>query len=55
MCNETEDVRAQDGRGKAVAGDCWGWATLRDGSHGEAVLGPFPRLCSWPIAFYMDS
>lgn len=20
-----------------------------------AVLGPFPCLCSWPTAFYMDS
>lgn len=36
LCNETEDVRVQDGRGKAVAGDCWGWATPRDGSYGSS-------------------
>lgn len=49
MCNETEDVRALDGRRKAVAGDCWGWATPRGRSYASG---------SWTLSmttFFMDS
>lgn len=50
---ETEDMKGQGVRLRAIASNCWGPGATRMGTI-VTVPGPFPCLGSWPAALYMD-